>query len=201
MVDTGKARGTPSPTAVAIRSAAARLFYERGFDATSQRQLADAVGLQVASLYNHIKTKEQLLAEIMKSVMQQLLESTKAALRTASTPEEQLRAFMAEGIRFHAEHRIEAFVGNTELRSLSPRNRRAVVELRNKYEKQLESILDACVANGTVSVPDTTMAAYAGVAICVHVSLWYREDGRLSLDEVIESLLAAYGPTAGLEKR
>lgn len=202
MVATGKAnRGTPSPTAVAIRSAAVQLFYERGFEATSQRQLADAVGLQVASLYNHIKNKEQLLAEIMKGAMHQLMASTKAALREVSSPEEQFVAFMSEGIRFHAEHRVEAFVGNTELRALSARNRRTVVELRNKYEKQLESILEDCVANGSVSVPDTRMAAYAGVAICVHVASWYRAEGELSLDQVIESLLAAYAPTSGLAER
>lgn len=200
MVATGKvSRGKSSPTAVAIRNAAVQLFYERGFEATSQRQLADAVGLQVASLYNHIKNKEQLLAEIMKGAMQQLIASTNVAVQAASTPEEQLKVFMQEGIRFHAEHRVVAFVGNTELRSLSARNRRTVVDLRNKYEKQLESIITACVENGTVTVEDTRMAAYAGVAICVHVSSWYRSDGDLSLDQVIDSLLSAYSPTAGLE--
>jgi AcrR family transcriptional regulator len=197
MADTD--RETRGATATAIRKAAIELFYQRGFDATSQRQLAEAVGLQVASLYNHIKSKEQLLAEIMSDVMQQLISSTVAAVEAAPTPQARLRAFMREGIRFHAEHRLEAFVGNTELRSLSPRNRAHVVELRNKYQGMLESILDECVRNGSVDVPDVKLAAYAGVAICVHVSSWYREDGRLSLDDVIAALLASYAATAGLK--
>lgn len=188
-----------SSTASTIRKAAIELFYQQGFHATSQRQLADAVGLQVASLYNHIKSKEQLLAEIMSDVMHQLISATAAAVEAAPTPQARLRAYMREGIRFHAQHRLEAFVGNTELRSLSPKNRRVVVELRNKYQAMLESILAECVAEGSIKVPDIKLAAYAGVAICVHVSSWYREGGRLSLDEVIDALLASYTPTATLE--
>ncbi|MEU8251206.1 TetR/AcrR family transcriptional regulator [Nonomuraea sp. NPDC048916] len=196
-------RGTRAgtvPTALAIRNAAVELFYRQGFEATSQRQLADAVGLQVASLYNHIKSKEQLLASIMKDVMEQLIAATERAVQAAATPEERLLVFMGEGIRFHAEHRLEALVGNTELRSLSDGNRETVIELRDRYEHLLESILKECVRNGSVQVPDTKMAAFAGVAICVHVASWYRENGRLPLDEVIGSLLAAYAPTATLER-
>lgn len=189
------------PTAVAIRSAAVELFHRQGFEATSQRQLADAVGLQVASLYNHIKSKEQLLATIMTEVMEQLLSITERRVQAAATPEERLLAFMSEGIRFHAEHRLEALVGNTELRSLSEDNRARVVELRDRYERLLESILRECAAEGAVSVPDVKMATYAGVAICVHVASWYRENGRLPLDEVISGLLAAYAPTAALERK
>lgn len=194
-------RNSTVPTAVAIRSAAVELFHRQGFEATSQRQLADAVGLQVASLYNHIKSKEQLLATIMTEVMQQLISVTERRVAAAATPQERLLAFMREGIRFHAEHRLEALVGNTELRSLSDENRARVIELRDRYERMLESALQECVNAGTISVPDVKMAAYAGVAICVHVASWYREDGRLPLDEVIDSLLAAYAPTANLEKK
>lgn len=195
--DTRTTRGSQSPTAVAIRSAAVELFYERGFEATSQRQLADAVGIQVASLYNHIRSKEDLLADIMKTAMSQLISSTKAAVEEAATPEKQLRAFMVEGITFHAEYQKLALVGNTELRSLSKHNRAEVVALRDEYEELLKSILRACVERGAVNVPNVTMAAFAGVAICVHVASWYSPHGPLPLAEVIRELLASYAPTAG----
>lgn len=198
MVDTStSARGNTSPTAVAIRDAAVRLFYQQGFEATSQRQLADAVGLQVASLYNHISSKEQLLAAIMTDAMRQLIARTEAAVNAATSPLDRLHTFMREGVRFHADHRLEAFVGNTELRSLSAGNRLAVVELRDRYQEILEAILEDCGKDGTVHVPDTKLAAYAGVAICVHVAQWYRDDGRLSLADVVAGLLASYAPTAG----
>jgi AcrR family transcriptional regulator len=194
--DTRAARSGQSPTAVAIRSAAVELFYERGFEATSQRQLADAVGIQVASLYNHIRSKEDLLADIMKAAMSQLIESTRAAVDSAATPEEQLRAFMVEGITFHAEYQKLALVGNTELRSLTNHNHAEVVALRDEYEELLKSILRACVKRGTVDVENVTIAAFAGVAICVHVASWYRSEGSLPLEGVIRELLASYAPTA-----
>ncbi len=196
ITDNKTVRASQSPTAVAIRSAAVDLFHERGFEATSQRQLADAVGIQVASLYNHIRSKEDLLADIMKAAMNQLIASTKAAVDATTTPEEQLHAFMVEGITFHAEYQKLATVGNTELRSLSSHNRAEVVALRDEYEELLKSILRACVKSGVVNVPNVSMAAFAGVAICVHVASWYRKDGSLPLDRVIRELLASYAPTA-----
>ncbi|MFD6064927.1 TetR/AcrR family transcriptional regulator [Rhodococcus wratislaviensis] len=53
---------------LAAREAAARLFYEHGYEATSLRTVASEVGIQVGSLYNHISGKEELPTDIMVSV-------------------------------------------------------------------------------------------------------------------------------------
>jgi TetR/AcrR family transcriptional regulator, cholesterol catabolism regulator len=58
-----------------IRTEAAKLFFERGYDATSLRQVAAASGLRVGSLYNHIDSKEHLLLQIMGGIMDDLMAS------------------------------------------------------------------------------------------------------------------------------
>ena len=70
-------------TSVAIREAAADLFFRRGYEATSLREVAAAVGVQVGSLYNHIKGKEELLNDIMTNVMIELETSMDVALQAA----------------------------------------------------------------------------------------------------------------------
>ena len=70
-------------TGAAIREAAERLFYEHGYEATSLRAVAAEVGIQVGSLYNHINGKEELLTDILVSVMDELIEAVNTAVDQA----------------------------------------------------------------------------------------------------------------------
>jgi TetR/AcrR family transcriptional regulator, cholesterol catabolism regulator len=183
-----------SSTAEAIRTAAIGLFSAQGYSNTSLRQVADTTGLVVGSLYNHISSKEDLLFEIMKGSITRLREDTEAALEGVVDPVDRLRVFMRAGIRYHAENRQEALIGVSELRSLTPKRRRSMIAMRDRYQHLLEELLTDAVQAGRIEVPDIKLAAYAGVAICLHVATWYQPSGRLRLKEIEEKLSAMYAP-------
>lgn len=183
-----------SSTAETIRSTAIRLFYENGYAETSLRQLADEVGLQVSSLYNHMSSKEQLLVEIMKGVMVDLIECSRRSLDGVTDPIERIRAFIRAGIRFHAENQYAALIGNSELRALGSANRRLVVKLRDRYQAILEQLLTDATDAGRIDLRDVKVAAYAAVAILNHVAYWYQPGGRLSIEEVEAMLVEMYTP-------
>jgi len=176
------------------------MFYDRGFEATSLRNLADAVGIQVASLYNHISSKEDLLFDIMREVMIQLLELTEPSTDTSLSPSERLLNYMTASAEYHATHRLPALIGNSELRSLSPEHHAEMIKVRNEYQSRLENALSACLDNGDIEIPNVKLAGYAGFGILLHVAAWYRPNGPLSLSEVIDGLLSAYAPTAQIRK-
>lgn len=177
---------TPSGarTADAIRRTAVELFFRHGYEATSLREVAAAVGIQVGSLYNHIPSKEQLLYEIMSGVIEDLLAEVDANTAGIENPIERLRAMVSTHVLFHAERAREVFVGNSELRSLSPEHRQAVVELRDKYEERVQQVLSAGVKDGGFRVEDVKLLAYAIVSIGTQVSSWYHEGGRYKLEEI-----------------
>lgn len=183
-------------TARAIYDAAVDLFHEQGYRATNLRQIADAVGVQVGSLYNYMSSKERLLFEIMRGVMTDLVEGATAELDGVDDPLERVHRFMDHSIRFHGHRQKEVFIGNTELRSLSPARRRAIIELRDRYQALLVDALTDAAAAGQVVVADVRVTAYAGLAICSHAATWYREGGRLDLDEVARCLLQSFAPLA-----
>ncbi len=186
----------PRDTGKAIFDAAVALFSEQGYRATTLRQIADRVGVQVGSLYNYISSKEHLLYDIMRGIMVDLCEGTEADLAQVDDPLEQIQRFMRYSIRFHGERQQEVFIGNSELRSLSPSRRRAIVEFRDRYEGLLHSALERAVAAGQIDVADVQLSTYAGLAICTHVATWYRSRGPRSLDEIAESLCCSYAPLA-----
>jgi AcrR family transcriptional regulator len=173
-------------TALAIQEAAAELFYAHGYEATSLRSIAAAVGIQVGSLYNHMSGKDELLSEIMVSVMQDLLNALHDAVDGVDDPIERLETAIACHIRYHAEHRRQVFIGNSELRALAHDDRQKVVALRRDYERALERLIDEAAEAGGGDVLDPRLQVFSIVAIGTHVSSWYKPGRGRSLDDIVQ---------------
>lgn len=181
-----------------IVDAAIELFHRKGFNATSLREIADHVGLQVGSLYNHIASKEDLLFDIMHGVMTSLIENIEESLeRAGDDPIDRLQAFFETSIRFHAMYRQQTFIGNSELRGLSDEHRREVIALRDTYEALFTQELEAVARIPGTEVGDIHLATFAGLALCTSVATWYREGGRLALDDIVADLPHLYAPLQG----
>jgi len=172
-------------TAIEIRSVALDLFYKRGFQATTLRDIAAKVGIQVGSLYNHIASKGDLLFDIMETVMLDLLEDQR---QVAATPDvvERMRLLVYHHVKFHGEHAKEVFVGNSELRSLSRAHRTRVVALRDEYERVFKDELESGIRQGKFLPLDIQVTAFGILAMATSVSVWYSSRGRLTLEEVAD---------------
>jgi AcrR family transcriptional regulator len=169
-----------------IRRVGLRLIHKHGYEAMSLRQLASEVGIQAGSLYNHITTKQELLFDLIKTHMDELLQETDRALKGIERPHDQLKAFIAFHLDYHTLHRKEVFISYSELRSLEPGNYGSVVALRRAYERKLIDILDCGVARGEFAVADTTVTAFGILAMLTGVCTWFKPSGRLSKEQVTE---------------
>jgi len=180
--------GSSGPrTAAAIRRAGLRLIYRRGFEAMSLRELAAEVGIQPASLYNHILTKQDLLFDLIREHMESLLAQVETALAEAGTdPTERLRAFVAHHIVYHLARKQEVFLANFELRALDPPNHATIVAKRRVYEGKLIALLDSGVSQGEFDVHDTRITAYAILAMLTGACTWYKPEGRLTKVKIVE---------------
>ncbi|OCC01093.1 TetR family transcriptional regulator [Labrys sp. WJW] len=174
-----------SKTAEAIRAAGLRLIFEHGYEGMSLRDLAQIVGIQPGSLYNHITTKQALLFDFLVEHMTRLTEALDAALAGIESPLARLDTFIEFHLRYHLTRRMEVFVNNSELRSLEPQNRAVVTGLRRDYERRLEQILAEGTGSGALAVPDVTVATFAIIAQLTGVVGWYDPKGRLGEDEII----------------
>jgi len=169
----------------AIRKAGLRLIFQHGYEAMSLRQLAAEVGIQPGSLYNHISTKQELLAELIQDHINTLLSELDVALRDKNGPVDRLRAFVAFHVGYHMTRKREVFIANSELRSLDPRNYAAVVALRSAYERRLADIIADGVAEGVFDVVDVQVATFAILSLLTGLCSWYRPGGRLTKEAII----------------
>ncbi|MEQ6248515.1 TetR/AcrR family transcriptional regulator [Sulfitobacter sp. HNIBRBA3233] len=165
-----------------VREVAQRLFAEGGYAAVSMRAIAAEVGVQAGALYNYTPDKQTLLFDLMESHLQDLLAAVEDDPK--APPSERLDAFVSFHIRFHAARPDAVFIAYMELRNLSAENFARIEALRRTYEDGLEQILRAGVQSGAFRVTDTKIATLAIIAMLTGVNTWFREGGRLSLDQV-----------------
>ncbi|MBX6388730.1 MAG: TetR family transcriptional regulator [Frankia sp.] len=161
------------------------LFTRRGYEATTMADIGAAVGIRGPSLYKHVASKQDLLAEIMTATMEELLAAHRVAVASSDDPTERLRRAVEAHVRYHARHRLEAFVGNREIRSLVEPHRGRVLALRARYESCFRELISAGIAAGRFHVASARLASYALLDLGMGVAVWFREDGELSEDEVV----------------
>lgn len=171
-------------TMEAIREAGLGLIFAHGYEAMTLRQLATKVGLQQGSLYNHFRTKQDLLFKLIRQHMEDLLAELDKALAGIDDPVERLDAFIAFHVRYHLSRRREVFISYSELRSLEPDNYKAIVALRRRYEDVLTAILAKGMAAGTIRTTDARVAAFALIAMLSGIVNWYQPEGRRSAEEI-----------------
>lgn len=147
------------------------------------RKIAAEVGVQAGALYNYIPDKQTLLFEIMQAHMEELL-TARAELDAPADPVQALEQFTRFHIRFHSNRPDEVFIAYMELRNLTPENFAAIEAMRRAYEDQLTEILVAGVSAGHFRLAEPRVTTMALIAMLTGVNTWFREEGRLSLDEV-----------------
>jgi AcrR family transcriptional regulator len=167
-------------TIARIRDTATELFYEKGYHATSMREVAAAVGIKAASVYNHFSSKEDILFEITHGTMKEMLAGARAEISAASSPEAQLRRLVEFHVRYSAENRLRAKVADDQLHGLSPARRRKVLKIRDQYEALFRDILTRGRDERGWQVDDVAVVTFAIATMASAVGVWYREGGRLS---------------------
>jgi len=167
-----------------IRSAALELFAQFGYAATTMADIGAAVGIRGPSLYKHVASKQDVLAEIMVGTIDALQAANRSAVATTTDPTERLRRAVEAHVRFHARNRLEAFVGNREIRSLVEPHRTAVLARRAEYEQSFRTLIAEGVTAARFHVVSPRLASYAILDLGMGVSAWFSEDGELTENEV-----------------
>lgn len=176
-----------SVTRQLIYEAALDAFAERGYAASSLRDIARRVGIEVPSLYNHIASKEDLLFRIIDRTSHELLADLRAAVASApeDDPREALIQAIAANVTFHATHPRNSYVGNVELRFLSPEHREEAIRLRGEVEAIFKDRVQACIAAGYLPMDtEVTVTAYLLLGLGTSVPGWFDESGPLKPSDV-----------------
>ncbi|MFI1396548.1 TetR/AcrR family transcriptional regulator [Streptomyces sp. NPDC020681] len=164
--------------------AAVEAFAERGYHATTTRDIAGRAGMSPAALYIHYKTKEELLHRISRIGHDKALEVLSAAAERPGTSGERLAEAVSSFVRWHAGKHDTARVVQYELDALSAEHRTEIVELRRQSDAVVREILREGVEAGEFDVPDVPGTTLAVLSLCIDVARWFNVHGHRTPEEV-----------------
>jgi len=174
-----------TPRTKEIIAAAAKLFKEKGYHATTIQDVADEVGMLKGSLYYHIKSKEELLYLVTQEPIRELIDRQKKLMESPLSPRQKIVEFTRSHIQAFEENYPHMFVFLQEKASLAEPVQAEVAGIDFRYEALLEAILYEGIEKGDFRRElDLKMMAFSILGMCNWMFKWYTKGGRLSTDEI-----------------
>jgi AcrR family transcriptional regulator len=166
----------------------ARLFREKGYDATSVRDIAAATGLQSGSWVYHFKTKQDILAAVMEEGLQQALARIEAIARRELPPREHFR----ELLRTHLDTLLgpgQDFIPVLlyDWRALDTAGRERVIALQKRYEQVWDDVIRRLQRSGDWASP-TRVDRLLMFGALNWIVQWYRPRGPLSVAQLVDDV-------------
>ncbi|MBT0567544.1 TetR/AcrR family transcriptional regulator [Williamsia sp. CHRR-6] len=172
----------PIPLAAALSA-----FADHGYHGTSVREIAGRAGLSVPGLYHHYPSKQSMLQGLLEMSMDDLLWRSEQSIAAAGPePIDRLDAVVTTLLEFHMYRREQAFIGSSEIRSLDADYRPVYTAKRRRQQQMVDEIVVDGAQRGVFVTGDPYDTGRAITTMCVGVSIWYRPDGRLSPDELVD---------------
>ncbi len=179
---------TPRPgvTRDAVLDTALTLFAQRGYHGTPLSDVADALSIRTPSLYNHMGSKQDLLATILLGTMADVLADFRAAVAGLQGPADRLHAATRVYALRHATHRREALVVNRDAASVDDPERGMVRDRRREHERAVRTIIAEGVRTGEFHVGNPVLASFAILEMSVSIARWFRDGGPRTAEQVAD---------------
>jgi TetR/AcrR family transcriptional regulator, cholesterol catabolism regulator len=200
---TSKRSSADNVTRLRIQQVALDLFCEKGYQSTSTRDVAAALGVQQGSLYYHIKNKEELLREICHSSFLQVIENAEAVVAASHDPLGRVRQISSSHLTTMLKYQKEFSICIMECRSLSAEYRAESEKLWQRYRTLIFSVFDGAKQAGVVRNDISNRYLFGSLMDMLNWPLmWFKPGKGLSIAEMdaIFGTIFLYGaadPVAG----
>ncbi len=171
-----------------ILVAAARIFREKGYHATSVQDIAEAVGLLKGSLYHYIRSKEQLLARLFEGALEDTIRELESIAARRAHAADRLRDMVRAYVRSVTANLDAVGIYLREWRALPGPELARVRARRRVMRKLFEDVIAEGARHDEFDVRDPKIAALAILGMCNWLYEWYRPRGRLSPDALADEL-------------
>jgi TetR/AcrR family transcriptional regulator, cholesterol catabolism regulator len=172
-----------------IVTKAASLFREKGFKAASMRDLAEAVGVEAASLYNHIKSKTELLHELCFSVANRFLQKIDEVEAEKIPAIEKIEKLLRFHINEMIHHYEEVYVSDREWKHLADPYLSNFQNQRRIYRKRFAAIIESGIRNNEVKKIDAPTAVLIMLHAISGIESWHRSTQKISAAELEENMV------------
>ncbi len=171
-----------------IYRTAARMIYQKGFDATSMSEIAQAVDLTKPGLYYYVKGKKELLYSIMDFAMDLLDSEVVGPAKVIEDPEERLRIIVGQHARLLTHEAGALAILIDEDAGLSAEQREEITHRKRAYFDLLRDTLEDLKGQDRLRPVDSTVATFSMLGMIMWIARWYDPKGRLEREQVVSDV-------------
>jgi len=169
-----------------IIAKAAKLFREKGFSATSMRDLAEHVGVEAASLYNHISSKGEILQEICFKVANNFLSHIEEVDAAHESSISKVEAILRFHIRQMIDNYEEVYVSDREWKHLTDPYLSNMQGQRRAYRQRIALIIEQGIQRGEIKKIDAPTVVLIMLHAVSGIESWHRSKKKIE-PELLEN--------------
>jgi len=172
-----------------ILQAAALIFQQKGYHATSMQDIADAVDLKKGSLYHYVESKQDILFALLNEALELILERLESVAVQQIPPEQKLRQATRAYFSFLAENPSLSSVLLLEYRSLEEDYQKLHIPRRDQVEQIWQKCIVEGIKLGVFHDQEPGLVSKALLGVLNWTITWYREDGPLSANQIADQFM------------
>jgi AcrR family transcriptional regulator len=173
-----------------ILRAAADLFREKGYRASTLDDIAARLSMSKATLYTYFRAKDEMLAAISRETIEGFTRELALVLRSSLPPEEKLRRVVRQHVRFVIANRSFLTVFFSEEASLPARFARQLAAQKDRYDKSVESVVVEGIRRGVFREAPPRLVVFGLLGMLNWIHKWYNPAGPWGAEEVSAAFLA-----------
>jgi AcrR family transcriptional regulator len=183
-----KARLKPGFQKAKMLETARRLFWEKGYNATSMREIAIAYGCRPANFYNFFCDKEEILFEVLREEMEQIIQPIKHLEEDdGCSPIDQLRFIIESHLKVTLSYRRSAkLLFDVALDSLSPDKRKKIIDFRDTYDRIIRKVIRRGIDTRYLPEVDVRLAGFMIASMITRTRIWFHPKKGISVNELAD---------------
>ncbi|MDN3724416.1 TetR/AcrR family transcriptional regulator [Aequorivita sp. SDUM287046] len=173
-----------------IIQVASRLFYEKGYKTVSMRDIATAMDIKAASLYNHINGKQEILSEIILKVAEEFTVGMENVVSEKISAIEKVEKVIEMHIDITVNYSEALAALNNDWMHLEKSNLSAFVKMREDYEENFRKIIKQGIEMGEIKAHHPEVILFSILSTLRTLYLWYQKRGKLDMNILKRDMVA-----------
>lgn len=171
---------------------AADLFKEKGYKAVSMRDIAQAMGIKAASLYNHISSKQQILSTLIMEVANEFTQGMKSVRKEGKSPLQKIQKLIELHIDITVNYSEGLAALNNDWMHLENDDLQDFLEMREAYEENFRSIIKDGIELGEIQSRHPEVILFSILSTLRTLYLWYQKRGKLDVNILKKDMVAVF---------